>query len=234
MRLHSYGVPLVILSHRKREFIESCIDSITHYARGITDVIIVDDSGDFDHHRWLDDHGLQFTVVDPQCNAGYLAAMNRVWEVAETLDAKHVLLWEEDFLLTKPIHTEDLCGVMLDNPDLAQLNLQRQSVYRIERRFGYMESHRRRGYGLQERTEPNGIHWVSRRRPFTTNPGLLNAEVLRTSWPSRYEADRVPGGAEPAMSQMLERMGWTFGWYGAWNTPFTQHIGTEMKTGKGY
>lgn len=233
MRLGRIGVPLIILSHRKQEFIEQCIESIRDNATGITNVIVVDDSGDPEHHEWLDSHGYQYSAVHLWENRGYYEAMQRVWEVAvheaDKARTEHVMLWEEDFLLTRPLNVLDMRDIMLDRPALAQLNLQRQAVYRVERRFGYMESHRRRGYGLDDMGD-----YVIRERPFTTNPGLINREVLDVEWPSREECNNISGGAEPAMSLKLESDHWYFGWYGKWNTPHTKHIGTALKTGKGY
>lgn len=240
MRLGNEGYPLIILSHRKREFLETAILSLRYYGEGITEVVVVDDSGDTNHHGYLDGRNIGFSLSSPDgSNVGYLGAMQTVWEtgrdLADSHNSDHVMLWEEDFVLTRPT---DLCRVasILDHPEnqmLAQLNLQRQAVYGIERRFGYMESHQRRGYGL-DRGLTKDIPWVRRRKPFTTNPGLIRREVLDIDWPSRVDCDTVPGGAEPAMSRRLEGKGYHFGWYGEWNTPSTRHVGSAHKTGTGY
>lgn len=236
MRLSDTGYPCVILGHRKREFLETTIDSLREHAAGITDVIVVDDSGDAEHHQWLDDQGYQFSIVDPRGGAGYLMAMNVVWEAALCLraeGARNVLLWEEDFLLAKTLNVDDMARVLDLTPGLAQLNLQRQAVYKVERRLGYMQSHQRRGYQLKS-VLTDDVAWVRRHRPFTTNPGLLAGQVLDTPWPTRAEADRTDGGAEPAMSLRLEHQGYYFGWLGQPNHPHTEHVGTVMKSGKGY
>jgi len=237
VRLGNDGYPLIILSHRRREFIEQALLSLRHYGEGITEVVIVDDSGDLAHHDYLDRRNIGYSLSEPAGrNCGYLGAMQTVFEVGRDLadrnDTAHVMLWEEDFVLTRPTSLRNMAKVM-DHPDnaaLAQLNLQRQAVYRIERRFGYMESHDRRGYAL-ERGLTGDQPWVRRKRPFTTNPGLIRREVLETDWPSRTECGT---DAEGAMSKRLENAGWHFGWYGAWNTPSTRHVGTDRKTGKGY
>lgn len=239
MRLDSVGMPVIILSHRKMEFLPDCIDRFRRNPHGgITDVIVVDDSGDPEHHDWLDRQGIQFSVSDPRSrNVGYLQSMNVVWtcasRIADERGLDHVLLWEEDFWLTKPFDFRPLPEILRHAPHLAQINLQRQAVYRIERRFGYLESHQRRGYDLT-RMATNGHPWIKRRTPFTTNPGLIRREVLDIDWPTRQQADEAPGGAEPAMSTVLESLGWHFGWYGDWNHPDVKHVGTAMKTGKGY
>lgn len=234
-------IPLIILSHRKREFLETALESIYANLHGVGEIVVVDDSGDTEHHRWLmrqKDYGWISSSPNME-NVGYLRAMQTVWETGRTLardaESDFVMLWEEDFVLTREVDLDDMAAIMRHNNRLAQLNLQRQAVYRIERRFGYMESHRRRGYGLSVvKDNPHKIPWVQRNKPFTTNPGLIRREVLNINWPSRDLSDRVQGGAEPAMSQILEWHRWSFGWYGEWNTPYTEHIGTIMKTGKGY
>lgn len=233
------GVPLILLSHRKDEFLTAALRSIQDRLTGVGQIIIVDDSGDPDHINWLDETGEQFTVVDPEGNAGYLRAMETTFEVArdvcDHVGSSYAILWEEDFILRRKVSVESMISV-LDAPEnsrVAQLNLQRQPVYKVEKRLGYMESHMRRGYDLKQRTT-NGHRWVSRARPFTTNPCLIRREVLDVAWPSRETADQTHGGAEPAMSKVLERGGWTFGWYGPWNTTAVQHVGDALKTGTGY
>lgn len=240
MRWDEAGYPLVLLSHRKTQFLERTLSTLRQHARGISTVTIVDDSGDREHHDWLLNSGHDFSVVNPTANLGYLSAMKVMWDIAryraDEEKASHVLLWEEDFHLMKWLSLYDMATIM-DNPEnkrLAQLNLQRQMVYRVERRWGYMESHQRRGYGLTRMLDPGGQHWVRRLRPFTTNPGLIRREVLDVDWPQRHEADAVQGGAEPAMSVILEQQDWHFGWFGYWNKPHTHHVGMQLKSGIGY
>lgn len=238
------ATPVVLLSHRKREFLETAIEQIRENVSGIGRIIVVDDSGDREHHDWLDDQHFDYRLSHSRGkNVGYLQAMNVVWEVAgnelSQSRAENVLLWEEDFMIERPVSVARMAAVLDAHPGLAQLNLQRQSVYRVEKVFGYLESHNRRGYGvrqqvLRDQDNPHPIPWISRHRPFTTNPGLLRGEILDQEWPTRQEADRVQGGAEPAMSLILEKLGYTFGWYGKWNTPYVKHVGTAMKSGIGY
>lgn len=239
MRISRDGVPVIILSHRKREFLPQAVASLRQFALGVSDVIVVDDSGDDTHHHWLDDHGYQFSLTHSVGrNVGYLQAMHVVWttarRVADEAGVESVLLWEEDFVATRTLAIPHMGLILQRNADLAHLNLQRQPVYRVERQFGYMESHVRRGYDLSSRWTQyatGDLPWVSRRTPFTTNPGLIRREVLDIDWPTREEAG---DDAEAAMSKRLEAEGYYFGWYGSWNTPSTRHIGTSRKTGIGY
>lgn len=227
------GYPLIVLSHRKREFLETTLATLREHAHGVGEIIVVDDSGDADHHDWLLSNGYAHGFSSPdRSHVGYLGAMQTIWEIVRAYDS-HVMLWEEDFVLTKPLYAADAAYLLDKNPGLAQVNFQRQAVYRIEKRFGYMQSHQRRGYELSVgRTED--IAWVKRRRPFTTNPSMVRREIFDIDWPTRAEADLVPGGAEPAMSALLEKSGYHFGWLGLPNTPHTKHVGTTMKSGKGY
>lgn len=232
-------IPLVLLSHRKREFLETTLESIYANMHNVGEIAVVDDSGDYDHQMWLTrQEGILPRFSHPNgVNAGYLLAMNTVWEVAAVLadhaESDYVMLWEEDFVLTRTVDLHRMAMIMEDRPGLAQLNLQRQPVYKVERRLGYMRSHQMRSYQLQkEWTEDE--QWVSRFRPFTTNPGLIRREVLDVEWPDRVVCDATRGGAEPAMSAVLEADDWYFGWYGPWDVPYTKHVGTTMKTGKGY
>lgn len=230
---------MVILSHRKQQFIGQTLWTLRNLGRGITDVVVVDDSGDPEHHQWLDDHGFQFSLTHPRGKSvGYLQSMNVVWQAARSMaderGVDYVLLWEEDFQLIRLTDFFHLAAIMSTETPLAQLNLQRQAVYGVERRHGYLESHQRRGYELVPVIHTDGSEWVRRRRPFTTNPGMIRREVLDIDWPTRGRCDSVEGGAEPAMSLQLEGLGWHFGWYGDWNTPSTHHVGNDMKTGSGY
>lgn len=236
MKISDSGYPVVILGHRKRAFLETAIQSLLDNAHGIRDIIVVDDSGDAEHHAWLDRNIGHYSVVDPDRNMGYLAAMRVVWDTAahavDLSNSGYALLWEEDFTLTRKVSLYEMATIMDRHQRLAQLNLQRRPVYRIERRFGYMESHQQRRYGLTRHERPTP--WVSRMQPFTTNPGMIRRSVLDIEWPSREECDAVAGGAEPAMSARLEAENYYFGWLGRWNTPYTKHLGVEMKTGTGY
>lgn len=239
MKFGTEGYPLIVLSHRKREHLERTLASIRQFAHGITNVHVVDDSGDAEHREWLADHGYNLTVPLVDGAGGYLRAMQCVWalarDVADETGSEYVMLWEEDFRLRRTLSTYDMATIMdaTGNERLAHLNLQRNPVYRIEQRMGYMESHQYRGYGLT-RMKDHGLPWVSRRTPFTTNPGLIRREVLDIDWPTREIADQYDGGAEPAMSDVLEKAGYHFGWLGRWNTPHVQHVGQERKTGIGY
>lgn len=231
-------VPLVLLSHRRREFLETALDTIHTNLAGFSDIVIVDDSGDEDHYDWLDGHfNGSYSIVRYGENAGYYEAMQRVWsvaaEMADEAGVGYAMLWEEDFHLIKPVDISDMVKVMGAHSALAQLNLQRQPVYRVEHQYGYMQSHERRGYDLSNEHD-RGVDWVSRMRPFTTNPGLIRREVLDIDWPSREECDNIEGGAEPAMSLRLESDDWYFGWLGRYNKPATFHVGHQRKTGKGY
>lgn len=225
--------PMILLSHRKREFLETALSSLRDFCSGTDSLIIVDDSGDGEHRKSLLRDGYDVRCSSPDGSAvGYLGAMQTVWEIARQ-QGTHVMLWEEDFVLTKPLDVRDLATLLDTHETLAQVNLQRQAVYAVERRLGYMQSHARRGYGIVRQTTA-GIPWVRRRCPFTTNPGMVRREVLDYDWPTRVECDATPGGAEPAMSRLLESEGYAFGWLGRVNEPHTLHNGSIMKTGKGY
>lgn len=228
------GFPVVLLSHRKQEFLPKTIDSLRRHLRGAGELVVVDDSGDEGHYAWLDSHyNGSYSLVEYGRNSGYLNAVNKVWEVsrnlADEVGVDYILLWEEDFVLERPVQLSDLSRIMDGRDALAQLNLQRQPVYKIERRYGYMESHQRRGYGL---VREDG--WVLRERPFTMNPGLIRRDVLDLPWPSREVCDNIDGGAEPAMSIELEGDGWYFGWYGKWNQRHATHVGVSRKSGHSY
>lgn len=226
-------LPLIVVSHRKRMFLETALNSLRVFSRGLREPVIVDDSGSSAHRAWLAQRGYKVASVG-QDNEGYLSAMNKVWEVAYDLTPRsdYVFLWEEDFTLTRPLNVGLMVGVMDEHYDLAQLNVQRQPVYGVERRHGFIASHEVRGYGISKH-RTGGVPWVRRERPFTTNPCLLRSSVLDVPWPTREEADQCDGGAEPAMSLKLEP-NYAFGWFGAADVPHSRHIGSNRKTGTGY
>ena len=235
-------IPLVVLGHRRNQYLGTCLRSLETNLHGAGVTAVVDDSGKRGQGRipwWqgvVPGH-IPLMVPHSEYPVGYRRAMETVFSIARSACAlsgsEYALLWEEDFELIEPLDIRDMVKIMDANPRLAQLNLQRQAVYAIERRLGYMRSHATRGYQLH-RAETEGLPWVRRKRPFTTNPSLIRREVLDMPWPTEAEASRVRGGAEPAMSLKLERAGWTFGWLGVPDHPQTKHLGDEMKTGSGY
>ena len=231
-------IPLIVLSHRRGQYLPKTLRNLRSYFAGVDRPIVVDDSGSATHHRMLDAEGIQFSAVNPERNAGYLKAMKRVWEVAgEECDRRgvdYVALGAAAFPLTVTVHAGDGTCSMGTRPELAQLDVPRQPDYRIGRTRGYRESHSAGGYVL-DRASVNTFHIVTRRRPFTTNPSIVSLDaILSCEWPTREEADAVEGGAEPAMSLVMESQGWGFGWWGPWNSRFTHHVGHARKSGTGY
>lgn len=247
------AIPLIIISHRKAKFLPEVLAALGAQTptAAIDSITVVDDSGDAQWQRKVGSLGeirgfVQSISVKPvsETNAGYLAAMETVWQLARESEADHVMLWEEDFIPAQGriIDPSNLVAIIDATPNLAGLNWQRQPVWGIEQRLGYLESHDARGYELAEHEGVRiGVNrtsggWVSRKRPFATSPCVLRREVFEMPWPKRDQfLNGYENFYEPQMSARLEAVGWTFGWYGKRdNGPDVVHVGDELKTGTDY
>lgn len=103
------GIPCIIVSRKGRAFLETAVASLRAYATGITDVIVVDGTGDPDYVRWLDDSGYQFSLIDHRGEGSALEDALHLIAKWWRVEATHsVLLWPEEFELTQPLDVRTL------------------------------------------------------------------------------------------------------------------------------
>jgi hypothetical protein len=163
---------LLIGTYRQRQHIEDCLRSMDEHLKGVTDIVIVDDSGDTDHCAWLAQYGKVIQVG----RQGYTVAMRHLSEAAER-EAAFIL--EEDFTFTQDMHIDELVEILWHRPYLAQIALLRGPHFPIEHQFG----------GLIEALQYKGNEFktvagvIEHVATFTMNPALIRGEVWAAGWP---------------------------------------------------
>lgn len=210
----------IVLSNRKDMYLPAALQSLEN-VRGISNVVIVDDSGDLDWRRELYRvHGGCVEVAEH--SAGYTAAMQMVWKVARELGGP-VFFLEEDFTIDTPIDLMDLQRILDADQSLAQVALQRQAWYPIEHRFGLIGAQRRRGQRFLDR----GTHLVHK-SCFTGNPSLIPPRTFHFPWPSGT-------WTEDAMTKRLIQAGMHFAYLGREFDQHVTHRGDQRaETSRGY
>jgi len=238
---------VVIGSYRGVELVHRALESLRKNASGITDIAIVDDSGDNGTTEALRDelytfatqYGLPNKVrLNPRVVAlekrGYQIAMQAVAHVAQEQAAggraaPRFLFWEEDFILTSPVDLDAMEAILLDHPELAQLALLRGPHFPIEKRYGGLLPALERRLGKQVvklRQEETGSAlypsmWVQR-GTFTCNPSVWQEGISRLGWPRG-------AGSENRQRERLRLKGYEFAFL---TEERVEHDG--VRSGSGY
>lgn len=131
----------IIGSYRGTSYIKRALQSLSEHARGITELIIVDDSGQptwSEQMRWLTLQQpavptIRPTVIETR-KAGYNRAMQQVLRLAP--HDEPFLFWEEDFTLDVDTDFRLLGELLMRRPELAQIALLRGPHFPIEHEHG--------------------------------------------------------------------------------------------------
>ncbi len=191
----------VVVSDRGARHLPGCIDNLGAYLGGSVPVHIVDDR----------DHRL-----------GLAGAVQTAWAYALDAGWTHLLHWEEDFRIDRPVPVDDMQWILDRAPHLAQVVLKRQPVNGEEvMAGGIIECH------PDDYTECHGLRqscpWTEHTRIFSLNPCLIPRAVLQLGWPE---------GNEAAFTQTCVDAGYRFAFYGAKDTPpMVEHVGHTRAAG---
>lgn len=190
---------LVIGTYRKRKHVEAALDSISRHVTGITDITIVDDSGDSEHREWLAQLG-HVIPVHPTENAGYTAAMS---VVAAAFQGQAGIFWEEDFVAVQDIDLNEIAEMLYHRPNLAQIILLRGAHFPVEHEHGgVVEALEAKGHTITR--APDGL--IYQRATFSCNPAVTRGEVWAAGWPSSGR------WTEEIKRDELLRDGYSFAW----------------------
>lgn len=187
---------VLVGTYRKRQHIEDCLRSMDEHLKGVSDVVLVDDSGDDAHRQWLAQYGKVIEVGGE--NMGYTKAMRVLSEAAE---GKHAFILEEDFTFLEDVHLDELNEILWHRYYLAQIALLRGPHFPIEHQFGgVIEALKFKGHQF---TEVYGV--IEQYATFTMNPSLVRGEVWSAGWPTgRWSEERK--------RDQLVQLGYRFGY----------------------
>lgn len=191
----------IIGSYRGTSYVKRAIESLSENARGITELIVVDDSGQStwsEQMRWLKltqpglDGSIVPTVIETH-KQGYNRAMQAVLRLAPSYQP--FLFWEEDFTLEVETDFAQLGLLLSNNPDLAQIALLRGPHFPIEHEHGGLLPALEARLGADRvglRTEHRSIELATatlsedlhiQRGTFTCNPSVWAPIVKQLGWP---------------------------------------------------
>lgn len=184
---------LIIGTYRGTALVERAMRTIDKRLSGVTEIVLVDDSGKPDTSAQLARYGEVIQVG----GKGYNTAMKAVCQRAG--DAPF-MFWEEDFILNGKVHLGDLADILDARPHLAQVALLRQAWFRNEvRAGGLIQALKERGEDVQL----IGNVW-EQRATFTCNPALWRSGVAASGWPDGQ-------WSEDAKRDQLIAEGYSFG-----------------------
>ena len=122
---------LIVISNRRDTYLEQALCSIVEFVSGVTDVTVIDDSGDHDFRQRLSK--TYRCVAVGKTPVGYRGAVAKAFSIAR---GSHFMLWEEDFVAVSDVNVRDMARCLDARPHLAQLALMRQPWYEPELRAG--------------------------------------------------------------------------------------------------
>lgn len=204
--------------------------------------VVINDSGDPDHQRWLEDRCRKWVntvLVHHTGRLGFGAAIESGWGLMRRLSPDWVFHAEHDFVYNQPVEVGAMAHLLRMRPCLAQVSLLRQAVNEAERdagglvqsRPGAFEDH---SMDLWRRDgRPWTMRWMEQRAYFSTNPSLYSTSLCHIGWPQVPESEGMF-----SLQLLAEGFGTVppedvrFGVWGATtDLPAVTHIGVRQGTG---
>jgi glycosyltransferase involved in cell wall biosynthesis len=171
-------VRVVVLSNRRDEYVHDAIDSIAQHLTGVSELVVVDDSGDEDHRTRMAARYPDVEVIpvapDP---AGYGVAMQTA---LDAMGGEHSVLWEEDFRALTTIDLDAAARFLDEDRSLAQVAFLRGPWFGNEHEHGGVIEAREAQGGVFQR----GDGLIRHRDHFTCNPTVLPARTFSRPWPT--------------------------------------------------
>lgn len=232
---------LMIGTYRKQKHIPALMDALEKYVSGIDMIFFVDDSGDDDNIKFLEQFGkvgYRGSDREPWGFSGSMRVatswMNYWRDIYDFPSADpyapktdHYCWWEEDFLPTEPIDLELMSKELRKYPDLAQIALVRQPVYEGEKEHGTLLNYiKSQGTNLSipfyDGTEWDWDHrLLIHNVVFTTNPAVWAPSAYRDGWPEGE-------GSEALKTKQLKKKGLQFAYLEGQQI---EHVGEREGTG---
>lgn len=233
-------ITLLVITDGRDDALEQTIASAEANLVGpITERVIYDDTGDFDHHRYLVDHYGTFDVVQhPAGRQGFGGAIRCAWDYVQKKTATpYIFHLEDDFVFNRPVPLVPMAHALDTHPHIVNMALRRQAWNDAEREAGgpieqwpddFTEVSWTPSLRLAN-PQANTYTWLEHRRWFTTNPSLYRRSLTAQHWPRGAHSEGR------FTHQLLASPKVRFGYWGGWATGrnLVTHIG-EARVGVGY
>lgn len=180
------GVLVVFVGNGRKECLGRAIPSFAAALDGpVMRSMIVDDSGDLDHHAWIRLHFPDHELVVTGGRSGFAAVYAMVWWQIMAVGLPWAFVIEEDFTATRPIDLRVMQSAMVDNPHLVQMALRRQAWFPAELEAGGVVEQNPDAY------TDTPTH-LEHRLFTTTNPALWRRSfVAEHPWPQRPHSESI-------------------------------------------
>lgn len=213
------NVALVLVGDGRTEYLERAVESLREQVDyPFVSRIMVDDSGDRAHRKYLKAAYPEFVHVHHTRRKGTVEAVRSGWRSALLSGVEYVFHTEEDFTFNEPVQIDAMAALLEAHPNFAQVILKRDPYSWPEHEAGgFMELAPDK---YHERTSELGV-WCEHERLFSSNPSLIPRKVF---------SNRFCGEAE--FGKFCVRQGWCFAYWGAKaDPPRVTHIGLERSQG---
>lgn len=218
----------VMTTDGRRECLERSVASLLDNVHGVDRLVLVDDSGDEQHRRWLRSTFGDVAVVDGDGpRRGYARAVQRAWQHVARCGDPWAFVAEDDFVYQRPVDLVQLVGLLDARPYLAQVALRRQPWFATEVDAGGVLDVFEPSRFVQCHDFDRGWWWIEHRLFWTQNPHVLPVGRAR-GWPSGAHSEHrhahrvfVDGQTRVAYWGRLDE------------PPWVHHIG-EKRRGTGY
>ena len=212
-------IALVVITDGRRSYLSRAIGSMEENLRGpFAERFIVDDSGDPEYGKWLeDDFSDDFVIVHHAERKGCSGAVRTGWQAASECG----FIWhaEDDFVYTEPVDLEYMAAILGAEPYLAQLALKRPPHGPVEGAAGDLMA-------VQPDRWEDHEGFCDTDLIFTFNPCLIPRDVIAVAL-----ADPSPR-TEPNVTSSCLAKGYRFGYLGqTTDPPRVHHIGERRMEG---
>lgn len=172
------GVLVVFVGNGRGDCLERAVESFQRHLSGpVVRMVIVDDSGDIDHHAWIRLNFPGIDLVATRGKTGFDGAYQKVWETVAGYAMPWAFVIEEDFTTDRTIDLAAMQQAMDANPHLCQMALRRQAWFPKELEVGGVVELNPDGY------TDTPTH-LEHREFVTTNPALWRRSfVTHHPWP---------------------------------------------------
>lgn len=213
-------ITAVVVGNGRPDCLARTVKSLRDYLPRLDAYVMVDDSGDPDHHQFIRDRYTDFHLVLHPENRGMAAAVQAAWNTALAIGSDYIWHNEDDMELITEIPITRACQYLSERPDLAQLMFRRQPLNPEEQREGCVLAatcNHATDWSI-DHPDYTTQNWI-----FSLNPCVIPRRVLELGWPS----GPLGVGNESGMTKKLLAAGCTFG---AWGHPLdgqqhVEHIG---------